>query len=571
MDAAADTGPEVHPLSEAFATALDNVLAEYLAFTGDPGVSAALRMPDGGFWAGAKGLAVTQDGGKAMTVDSQFRVGSNTKPFVSTLVAMLVQEGKVALDAPITTYLPEYPQWSDITVRQLLGMQAGIPDYMWIGEFMVVSVFAPETLTGPDVLLGYVKDLPLEYEPGSNCTYCNTNYVIAGMIAQKVTGNPPEVELKTRFFDPMGMTHTFLDVEGKEEPLLAHGYLDLSIVGPSFGIGKDALAMIPSDWFMSDKLMDSTYTFPPMFSWTAGAMITTPTDALNFMRALIRGGIVSPATLAEMQMTNSCSLLGAQVDYGLGLSRGSAEPFGDAWGHGGLNFGYEANTVHVTEADFTISHMHNYLPEQSWKFQDMLVQRAAAGPDGAPEPCLLPDEFFASDDGDRVRVRFRGPINELGQDVDGLAWVRGALGGEDVALYGSGTMAHRIEEGATAGIEVSSVGPALAKEVDSRVTKLTIDANLLAGKDGLLSDEDVAAGVSVLVTEQPATDQPDAGKSCVLAVPDLSRTARVALCGGDSFQATAGQTLKVFADLPVTMDPVAVEAWLVETGRTRCQ
>ena len=558
-----------HPVPEAFATALDNVLAEYLAFTGDPGVSAAVRFADGGFWAGAKGQAVTQAPATDMTTDSQFRVGSNTKPFVAALVMQLVEEGKVGLDAPITTYLPDYPQWSAITVRQLLGMQAGIPDYMWVAEFMIASVFSPDTLTGPDVLLGYVKDKPLEYAPGTSCAYCNTNYVIAGMIIQKATGNPPEVELKNRFFDPLGMTRTYLDVEGKKDPQLAHGYLDLSIVGPVFGIGKDSLAMIPAEWFMSGKLMDSTYTFPPMFSWTAGAIVTTPTDAMVFMRALIRGEIVSKATLTEMQKTHSCSLMGDQVDYGLGLSHGTAGAFGEEWGHGGMNFGYEANTVHAAAADFTVSHMHNYLPEQSWKFEALLLERAKAGAAGAPAPCLLPDGFFAAADGDRVRLRFRGPVNAAGANVDGLTWVRGALGADDVALYGYGTVAHRLDDG-TARVEVAAEGPSLAKEIDRRVTTLTIPAALLAGKDGMLADAGFATGVGVLLTERPAADQPDAGKACVLAVPDTTRAARLAICGGTTFQAVAGDTLKLFADLPVTTDAVAVDAWLATAGRAKC-
>ena len=568
-DVAPETAP--HPLPEALATALDHVLAEYLAFSGDPGVSAAVRTGDGGTWAGAAGLAVTHDGQAAMTTQSQFRVGSNTKPFISALVMQLVDEGLVALDAPLTTYLPDYPNWSEITVRHLLGMQAGIPDYMWIPEFMLASVFTPATLTGPDVLLGYVKDLPLEFEPGADCSYNNTNYVIAGMIIQTVTGDPPELALEERFFEPLGMSHTFLDVAGRDEPLLAHGYLDLSIVGPVFSLEKDSLAMIPADWFYAGKMMDATYTFPPMFSWTAGAIVTTPSDALVFMRALLRGEIVSEASLAEMKKTNSCDLLGGKINYGLGMSHGVAGPFGPSWGHGGLNFGYEANTVHAPEADFTVSHMHNYLPEQSWKFEALLLEQLAAGADGAAPPCLLPEGFFAGDDGERVRLRFRGPINPAGAGEDGVTWVRGALQGEDLALYGFGTVARRVDAVAPARVELSSHGPSLAKEIDRRVTIVELPVDLLAGRDGVLADATFAAELGVLVSERPAEGQPDAGKDCAWAVPDEARPLRVAICGGEGFEAAAGETLKLFADLPVTTDADAVDAWLTARGRERCR
>ncbi len=216
--------------------------------------------------------------------------------------------------------------------------------------------------------------------------------------------------------------------------------------------------------------------------------------------------------------------------------------------------------------------------EQSWKFEALLLERLHAGVEGLPEldePCLVPDGFFvsaddASDEGERVRVRYRGPINPEDEFVDGITWVRGDLKGEDLALYGFGTLVNRLE-GESPVLVFRSEGPTLAMEIDRRVTRLTIPAELLAGKDGVLSEDAFPDELSILLTERPAEDQPEAGKDCVWAVPDRARAAKLAICGGEDFQASPGQTLKLFADLPVTTDAAAVEAWLLAANRPRCQ
>jgi len=553
---------------------LYNLLDEYLAFSGDPGVSLAVRTGDGALWAGAAGTAEMQTS-LPMTSETSFRVGSNTKPYIAALTLQLVDEGLVELDAPLTDYLPEYQQWDDVTVRMLLGMQSGIPDYITEQEFMLTGIMEPELLESPATLVSFVESLPLIFEPGVGCAYCNTNYVLIGMIVEAVTGAKVQDELAARFFEPLGLSQTYLDMEDSEKPDLAHGYLDLAIVGFAFGIPAEALALVPADWFMEGMLVDATYLFPPMFSWTAGAMITTPSDALMFMRELLRGELVSEAGLAEMQKINSCELLGGYVDYGLGLMRTADTPWGTHWGHGGLNFGYEANTVHFPDSDLTISHMHNYLPEHAGPFQDEVLEMVANGSlETAYEPCLLPDGFFEEDPEETIHFRFKGPIYEegLAPQFGGTTQMLGFMEGERVALYGFGTYAELTSAVGLPRVQLSSLAPSVTPGVDVRQTIISFDLNLLKGAEGSIKLEDVSPfDLSLGVLEVilvPGTQEPES--ACFVAVADLTQPAELYLCGGQDFGAETGETLKVFGKLPITRDPDIVESAAKLLGYPLC-
>ncbi len=559
-----DDGPATKPLPGNLSATLQNVLDEYLAFSGDPGISIAVRMGDGASWAGVSGVADSATNAP-MTTDTGFRVGSNTKPYMAALIMLLVEEGKVDLDVPLTTYLPEYPNWSAVTTRMLLGMQSGLPDYMWVAEFMIASVFDPASLTGPDVLLSYVKDKPLTFVPGVGCEYSNTNYVVVGMIAQSAGGMAPEVQLKERFFDRLGLKNTYLDVTGVDNPGLAHGYVDVGIVGQQFGLGADTIGMIPAEWFLHDLYMDATYTFPPMFSWTAGALVTTPLEASSFLREMMRGRLISPASVLTMQTTHSCLLLGSQVEYGLGLSTGDTPPYGREWGHGGMNFGYEANTIYFPDKDITLSHMHNTLPEQSWPFQAMMIKQMDVLPEAPVYPaCLLPDGFFDAT-GDHVAIRFRGAID----GGDSIVNLVGVIGGNNTPLYGFGTSAKLVDAAGTPRVEVTSNAPSVTTGVDRRQVVLGLDAVVLAGKDGPIQPGPGALTLAVVELQiDPKGVAPTTG--CVVAVPDAARTPKVHLCGGESFQAASGEMLKLFADVPVTNDSAAIDAYVAQSGKARC-
>ncbi len=545
---------------ETTAAHLRLAMEEYLTFSGDPGASVAIRLANGETFVEAAGVAdITTHA--PMTPDSAFRVGSNTKPYIAALVMRLVDEGLVTLDDPLSMYVSDYPAWDAITIRQLLAMQSGIPDYMLTEAFMMVAVFSPDALTTPDYLLSFVKDLPLDFEPGTESLYTNTNYILVGLIIEAVTGLPAEEALRTLLLDPLGLDATYLDVVDEPKDELCHGYLDLAIVGFLFGLTAEAVALIPESWFMEDYLVDATYLFPPMFSWVDGGLVTTPVEAMEFMHALLTGGVVSAASLAEMQETTITPILGTPVDYGMGLST-STGPFGTRWGHGGLNFGYEANTIYFPDRDVTLSHMHNFLPEQSYRLEDQLLAILDAAPTEAPTAaCALPEDLFGTEAGDVVEFRFKGPIGAEGTNPAlGIGLARGVLDGEKIALYGYGTSAsERLDDGARR-VEITSTAPSMTAGVERRTVVISIDDAVLAGADGEIT-LGPASDLVVFVVEQvldPETG--DLTGSCVGAAQDATRSPRLVVCGGPDHGAATDDVLRAFGVMPITRDSQAIEA-----------
>jgi D-alanyl-D-alanine carboxypeptidase len=552
------------------ASHLLKAMEEYLAFSGDPGVSVAIRLETGATFAEVAGVSHMVEK-TPMTTHTAFRVGSNTKPYISALIMTLVDEGLVGLDDPFSKYVSDYPKWDDITIRMLLGMQSGIPDYMLGEAFMMSAVFDPDSLTTPQVLLDFVKDEELLFEPGTDCIYTNTNYILVGLIIEEVTGQPAHEALQTRILEPLGLVDTYLDVVDEPKENLSHGYLDLAIVGFFFGLGADAVALLPKSWFMEDYLVDATYLFPPMFAWTDGGLVTTPVDAMEFMHALLTGGVISEESLAEMQKTALCPILGTPVDYGLGLST-STGPFGTRWGHGGLNFGYEANTIFFPERDVTLSHMHNYLPEQAYRLENQILAILDATLEDPPTPsCTLPEGLFGGKGGEIVEFRFKGVIAAEDEPAPlGIALIRAFMNEENLALYGYGTFANEQTITGVRRIDITSSAPALTDGVDRRSVVVSIAAEQLAAADGevtLTDDTDLA----VLVMEEVHNlDTMGVEKFCVVAVTDSARTSQLHACGGPEYSAEVGDTLRVFGVVPVTREVEAIDTFLTQIPMDRC-
>ena len=577
-DAAGDVGedaePEVlhlEPIEPMLAQSLQSLLEEYLAFSGDPGVTMTIRTGDQRWWSGAAGVADLTTGAP-MEPTMGFRVGSNTKPYVATLVMMLWDEELLDLDGSIADYLPEYPQWSEVTIRQLLGMRSGIHDYLTDMDFILGGLMDPDALDDPLLLVDFVADMPYDFPPGTQGAYCNTNYVLLGLLVERLTAQPFVEVLNERIIDPLGLAVTRLDETPDEDEGLAHGYMDLGIVAFAFGIPPSALTFIPDDWFIEGQLVDATYVFPPMTSWSAGSLISSSEDMVIFMRALLRGELVSAAALSEMKLEDEISLLGDQVPYGLGLQFRDT-PYGMTWGHGGLNFGYQAGTRHFEDLDLTFSDMHNYLPEQSYILELEMLEWLINGLDEAYEPCLPAEEMFMGAEG-TVELRFKGPINPASQapPVGGLTKIQGRLDGALIPLYGLTTDAAYNTNGFSPRLEITSAAPSTTEGVDLRYTTVSLNPALVNGQDGTLDLSAVGPyDIIVAVAELDWNAQwQQAEKMCFTAVYDGSRPARMGLCGGEGFVVEEWAMLKLFASLPVTTDPAAIEAALQPLGLELC-
>lgn len=252
--------------------------------------------------------------------DGQVRIGSNTKAFTAVVVLHLVAEGKIGLDATVDTYLPglvrgEGIDGRRITVRQLLQHTSGLPEYgIHIDDDEIRNrYFEPRELL--DIALRYKADAA----PGTTWGYSNTNYVLAGLIVQKVTGRPLAEEMDRRIIKPLGLRHTYFPAPG-----------DMTIREPHpRGYHRN-----PAD----GPLRDFT-EMDPSAGWAAGQLISTNSDLNRFFTALLTDGLLPDAQLAEMRKTVPAGTSG--LGYGLGLTSRPLSCGGVYWGHGGDIAGYE--------------------------------------------------------------------------------------------------------------------------------------------------------------------------------------------------------------------------------------
>ncbi|NYF90540.1 serine hydrolase domain-containing protein [Tunturiibacter empetritectus] len=191
-------------LPAATATGIDAAAAEVLKSTGVPSASVAVVQ-------GGK-IAYVKAYGKArlepvMLAEPgmQYSIGSVSKQFTAAIILLLVQDGKVKLDDPVGKYLPELTRANEVTVRQVLSMTSGYQDF-WPEDYVMTSMMQPAT---PQHILDVWAKKPLDFEPGTKWQYSNTNYVIAGRIAEVVAGKPLIDQLQERIFRPLKMTGVF--------------------------------------------------------------------------------------------------------------------------------------------------------------------------------------------------------------------------------------------------------------------------------------------------------------------------------------------------------------------------
>jgi D-alanyl-D-alanine carboxypeptidase len=191
-------------LPTATASGIDAAAAEVLKSTGVPSASVAVVQ-------GGK-IAYVKAYGKArlepvMLAEPgmQYSIGSVSKQFTAAIILLLVQDGKVKLDDPVGKYMPELTRANEVTVRQVLSMTSGYQDF-WPEDYVMTSMMQPAT---PQHILDVWAKKPLDFEPGTKWQYSNTNYVIAGRIAEVVAGKPLIEQLQERIFRPLKMAGVF--------------------------------------------------------------------------------------------------------------------------------------------------------------------------------------------------------------------------------------------------------------------------------------------------------------------------------------------------------------------------
>ncbi|MEV6873033.1 serine hydrolase domain-containing protein [Amycolatopsis sp. NPDC051128] len=268
-----------------------------------------LRVHDQrGDWAGSAGVRKLGEAAKP-PANGQFRAGSSTKTFTATVVLQLVAEGKVELDAPAARYLPQLGLDRRITVRMLLQHTSGVFNYTgeyypdgtvkpgipWSGKEWVDNRFHTYR---PEELVAFALAQQPRFEPGTDWSYANTNYVLARLLIEKVTGRSYGDEVQRRIVRPLGLRGTVMPGTSTEIPgPHAHGYYRFEDAG-------------------QPKTVDVTRQNPSWIS-SAGEMISTTRDLDTFISALLGGKLLPAPLLAEMLKPHPTP--DPASDYGLGL------------------------------------------------------------------------------------------------------------------------------------------------------------------------------------------------------------------------------------------------------------
>lgn len=302
-----------------------------------PGATAQAR-DEHGPWNAAAGIGDLERQ-KPRGAHDRYRVGSITKTFVSTVVLQLVAEGELRLDDKVGRWLPGVVEGNGhdgdrITVRQLLNHTSGVYDVLTdpgYQEKMFTEKFLAhryDTWTPEQQVAIAMRHEP-DFDPGEGWNYSNTNYLLAGMIIKKVTGESYADEIKRRIIKPLGLDATSVP---KTNP---------SIPDPS----SRAYMKLSKD---PDATFHDVTELNPSMAGSSGGMISDAADLNRFYAALLRGKLLPKKQLAEMKKTVVRDPDKPNDGYGLGLVSRETSCGTVVWGNGGDIQGSTSMTL-VTE------------------------------------------------------------------------------------------------------------------------------------------------------------------------------------------------------------------------------
>jgi CubicO group peptidase (beta-lactamase class C family) len=297
-------------------TRIDAIAGKVLAETGVPSVSIAVVKDNKIAYVHAYGDGCVEPPTPARP-EMRYKIGSVSKQFMAMAILLLVQDGKLSLDDHVGRFFPSLTRANDITIRQLLSHTSGYQDYYPLDY---VAPFMTQLVT-PDEILDRWTRKPLDFEPGTQWQYSNTNFVVAGRILEQVTGMPLMVFLEKRIFRPLGM----------ESPLdLDHQPVADSDAKGYTRFGRGPLHLVQ----------------PEARGWlfAAGELAMTARDLALWDMGLMEGKLLKPTLMDEMikpaRLKN-----GAPTSYalGVGISNAAGHP---RLQHGGSTAGFVSlNTV----------------------------------------------------------------------------------------------------------------------------------------------------------------------------------------------------------------------------------
>jgi D-alanyl-D-alanine carboxypeptidase len=287
----------------------------------------------------------TFGGSQPVRPDALWQIGSNTKAFTSVVLLQLEAEHRVSMEDPLGRWLPEYPQWADVSIHRLLNMTSGIATYDEQAAFRDDYAANPRRFFSPEQLVSYVVGAPAT----SGYSYSNTNYVLAEMIIERVTGHSYRHELQTRLLEPLALRDVYY---------CPHLY-------PSSVLRRE-----PAGYFANDQMpgwggMLGRDTSRDSLSWArgAGGIVAALGDMTRWERALYSAALLPAEQQAELTSLVSTQTglpieqtsLEDPTGFGLGVAQLTAPGLGTAWSYEGGTVGFRMLHIYVPESGLILA------------------------------------------------------------------------------------------------------------------------------------------------------------------------------------------------------------------------
>ena len=301
-----------------------------------PGATLGVALPNGESFGLAVGFS-DRETKTAMRPNDRMPAGSVGKTFAAATALQLIKEGKIGLDDKVEKYLGSEPWFArlpnakDITVRQLMNHTSGLVRYEFKEQFTKDLTANPEKVWKPAELVAYLLDEKPPFEAGKGWDYSDTNYIVLGMIIEKVTGRKFYDEANRRLLKPLKLTDT-IPQDGPRLKGMVQGY-----AGPNnpFG-GTDAM------------LVNGKFAINPQFEWTGGGYVSTAHDLARWARMFYEGKAFSPDLVPQVVEGVAAPMLGRESKYGLGAIIRKT-PAGTSYGHSGFFPGYMTDMMYFPE------------------------------------------------------------------------------------------------------------------------------------------------------------------------------------------------------------------------------
>ncbi len=338
-------------------SAIDSAVQKIMADQAVPSVSIAIVRAAQIAYVHAYGLARLEPK-LAARPEMRYKIASNSKQICATAILLLAEDGKLSLDDPVSRFFPDLTRAREVTIRELLSHTSGYQDYYPLDY---VAPFMTQPVTPQHILDTWAKK-PLDFDPGAQWQYSNTNYVIAGSIIEKITGKPLIEFLRARIFDPLGMRSP---IDVNLQPWSAsdpQGY-------HRFALGPPRPAPVEADGWM----------------YAAGELGMTAEDLARWDISLMNDTILKPASLkaltTEVLLKNGCG-----TNYALGLDISNRNGH-RKWAHGGEANGFISQNFTLPDDKLSVTVLTNQQNDAASLIANQIQQillSEASDPEAAP-------------------------------------------------------------------------------------------------------------------------------------------------------------------------------------------